>query len=512
MKRERYGYPVHTAEQGRAMDAATERDYGLPLAVLMENAGRAVADAAVRMGGRRITLAVGHGNNGGDALVAARLLHKAGAKVVAALLQPQAELNGLAALNARRLADAGGCMVPAGAVDWGAADLIVDGILGTGIHGPAREPAATVIAALNDSGVPILSIDVPSGVDADAGAAPEIAARATETLALGAYKRAHIHYPAAQWCGWVRLADIGIPEPLYPKPIAQALSADFVRAVLPRRPFDSNKGRSGTVLVVAGSRGMLGAATLSSEAATHAGAGLVYLAAPETLVPVYEARVTDQIVRPVPDGGAARFTSDSVDAVLGLMEKADAVILGPGLSHENAVADFVAALLPKIEKPLLLDADGLNIVASRGLTPPPHTVMTPHPGEMARLLETDIPAVQRDRLASVREAAQRFGCAVVLKGAHTVVAAPERPDVVNLVSDPVLATAGTGDLLSGIIGALLAQGLEPFEAALAGVRWHGTTGALAASQIGGTLGASDLISILPRAREALLEDFATDSA
>lgn len=510
MKRERYGYPVLTAGQVRALDAAAEGEYGLPLAVLMESAGRAVADAALRLGGRRVYVAVGHGNNGGDALVAARLLHQAGKEVVAALLQPRESLKGLAALNARRLADAGGCTAPAGSLDWGAADLIVDGILGTGIHGTAREPAATVIAAINEAGAPVLSIDVPSGVDADSGAEPETAVRATETLALGAYKPALVHYPAAQWAGRVRLANIGIPASLYPRPTAQVLDAEFVRDVLPRWPNDSNKGRRGAVLVVAGSRGMLGAACLSAMSATHAGAGLVSLAAPRTLVPVFETKLTDQIIRPVPDGGAGRFTPEAVDAVLDLMEKADAVVLGPGLSHEEPTADFVAALLPRVSKPLLVDADGLNIVAARGLTLPPHAVMTPHPGEMARLLGCDIPEVQRDRLSAARRAAERFGCAVALKGAHTVLAAPHEPRVVNLVSNPVLTTAGTGDVLSGVIGALLAQGLEPFEAALAGVRWHGTMGALAASERGGTLGASELISILPRAREALFEHSKTD--
>jgi NAD(P)H-hydrate epimerase len=506
MKQERYGYPILTAAQCRAMDAAVADDYGLPLAVLMENAGRAVAEAALRMGGRRIYLAVGHGNNGGDALVAARLLHAAGREVVAALIQPRESLNGLAALNAQRFADAGGCMVPSGAVDWRMADLIIDGLLGTGIAGPAREPAATVISAINDAGAPVLAIDVPSGMDADSGAAPELAVRADETVTLGAYKPALVHYPAASWAGTVRLADIGTPESMYPAVDAQVLDHRFVRGILPRWPLDSNKGKRGALLVIAGSRGMLGAAALSSQAATHAGAGLVYLAAPETLVPVYESKLTDQIIRPVPDGGEACFTPAAVEAALGLMEKADAVVVGPGLSHMDSVADFITALLPQITKPLLLDADALNIIAARSLKVPSHAVMTPHPGEMARLLETGIPEVQADRFASARRAADRFGCAIVLKGAHTVVAAPGRPEVVNLVSDPVLATAGTGDVLSGIIGALLAQGLDPFDAALAGVRWHGTTGLIAASKMGGTLGASDLLSILPRAREELLAD------
>lgn len=441
--------------------------------------------------------------------MAARLLHQAGRDVVAALLQPRDSLAGLVALNARRLADAGGRLAPAGSVDWVAADVIVDGLLGTGIHGAAREPAATVISAINQSSVPVLSVDVPSGMNADSGAAPELAVNASVTLALGAYKPALIHYPAAHWAGDVRVADIGIPETLYPRPFGQVLSHDFVRAILPRWPTDSNKGRRGTVLVVAGSRGMLGAAALCAMAATHAGAGLVYVAAPESLVSVYETKLTDQIVRPVPDNGAGCFTADAVGPVLGIIEKVDAVVLGPGLSHEQPTADFLTALLPRIEKPLLLDADALNIIASRGIQPPAHTVMTPHPGEMARLLGTDIPTVQHDRFGAARRAAATFGCAALLKGAHTIISAPDRPDVVNLVSNPVLATAGTGDILSGIIGALISQGLEPFEAALAGVRWHGTMGTLAASHKGGTLGASNLIPILPRAREALLEDVDT---
>jgi NAD(P)H-hydrate epimerase len=442
--------------------------------------------------------------------VAARLLHSAGKDVVAALTHSREDLRGLAALNALRFADAGGRMAPAGALHWDAADLIVDGLLGTGIHGAAREPTATVIGAINDAGAPVLSIDVPSGLDADSGLPPEIAVRATETVTLAAWKRALVHFPAAHWAGTVRLADIGTPESAYPAPDAQVLSRRFVAGILPRWPMDSNKGRRGALLVVAGSRGMLGAACLCAQAATHSGAGLVYLAAPETLAPVYETKLTDQIVRPVPDGGAARFTPDAVDAVLALMENVDAVVVGPGLSREPAVSDFLAALLPRVSRPVLLDADALNLLSERGLSAPPHAVLTPHPGEMARLLKTDIPEVQRDRFAAARRAAESLGACVVLKGAYTVVAAPERPDVVNLVSDSVLATAGTGDVLSGVIGALLSQGLEPFDAALAGVRWHGTMGALAASKWGGTLGASDLLPILPRAREAILADHETN--
>lgn len=497
-----YGYPVFSAAESRQMDAEAER-YGLPTAVLMENAGRAVSNAVCRISARAVCVVAGSGNNGGDALVAARILHARGAKVSVVLSKPKTELTGLAALNARRCAD-DGVPVSDSETTLSTHDIIVDGLLGTGLSGAPRGKAAELIGAINAAGCPVVSIDVPSGVDSDSTSAPDLAVRATTTVTLGCYKPCLVHYPAAEYAGQVVLADIGFPPKAYPTASQTVLSAGYVRDALPQWSLDTHKGKRGALLVIAGSRGMTGAPAMACNAAVNAGAGLVYLACPDPLVPVMEKKLTEAMVRPVPSCGRPRFTAESLDAVLQLMQSADAAVLGPGLSQGEGVAGFVEALLARVDKPILIDADALNIISSLGLTPPPNSVLTPHPGEMARLLGNTIAEVQGDRVSAVSAATDRFDAVVVLKGAHSLISGPGRPVVVNTISSNVLATGGSGDVLSGVIGALLAQGLPPMDAALCGVRWHGTMGVLAASRLGGTVGAATMLKLLPRAREEIL--------
>jgi NAD(P)H-hydrate epimerase len=501
-----YGYPILTAAQTRALDESVEKDYGLPLAVLMENAGRAVACAVEEREPALIVAAVGAGNNGGDALVAARILKDRGYRVKAALTRPGKELEGLAALAWRRYVDAGGETTDASSVDWDACDVVIDGLLGTGLRGSPRPGVAEVIRAINASRARVVAVDVPSGLDSDSASAPECAVRADVTVALACYKPCHVHFPAAEWSGAVRLADIGVPPSLLPPNPPVVLGAAAVRRLLPCWGRETHKGARGRVAVVAGSRGMCGAAAMACVAAANSGAGLVYLANPEGLTPVFEVKLTETVLHPVPDIGAQRYTPESLDGVLATLAGADAAVIGPGIGQDPRTAAFVQSLLPRLDRPAVIDADALNIIATCGLTVPPNVVLTPHPGEMARLLGTGIGDVQADRLPAALQAASKFGCPVLLKGAHTVVAAPDGRAVVNTVSAPVLATAGSGDVLSGIIGSLLGQGVAPFEAALVGARWHGTAGVLAASKWGGTLGATEFLRWLSPAREEMLED------
>ncbi|HEY3413438.1 MAG TPA: NAD(P)H-hydrate dehydratase [Armatimonadota bacterium] len=484
------------------MDAESER-YGIPTALLMENAGRAVADAVCRSAPRSVCVVAGGGNNGGDALVAARMLYARGCKVGVVLSKPLSDLRGLAALNARRCAD-DGVTLEASAESISAYDIIIDGLLGTGIAGAPRGRTAELIQVINASGRPVISIDVPSGIDSDATTAPELAVRATTTVTIGCYKPALVHFPAAENAGQVLLADIGFPPLSFLAADSSVLSGGYVRERVPQWPKDAHKGRRGALLVVAGSRGMTGAPAMSCNAAVNAGAGLVYLACPDPLVPVMERKLTEAMARPVPSSGRPRFSPESIDPVLDLLKAAKAVVLGPGLSQGEGVPEFVAGFLARVGKPTLIDADALNILASLGLTPPPNSVLTPHPGEMARLLGTTVAEVQDDRVSAVRSAARAFNATVVLKGAHTLVCGPDGHVVVNTVSSNVLATGGSGDVLSGVIGALLSQGLSPMDAALVGVRWHGTMGVLAASRLGGTVGAATMLKLLPRAREEML--------
>lgn len=503
MIRGTYGYPVLSAAACRQMDAAAEA-YGIPTAVLMENAGRAVAVVASELSTEPMFVAVGSGNNGGDALVAARILQERRRRVVVGASRTLEELDGLVALNARRFLDAGGVIQPLDEVNWAEATLIVDGLLGTGVSGAPQGAIAAAIDAINASGVPVVSIDIPSGLFSDSCAHSSVAIRAAITVSLACYKHALIHFPAAEWAGEVILADIGCPAAAYPSADTEVLAALFVRDTLPQWKTDTNKGARGALVVVAGSRGMTGAPAMACNAAVNSGAGLVFLACPEPLAPVMERKLTEAMVRTVPSSGKARFTRESVEAVIELALKGKAVVVGPGMSQNEDTADFLSEVLPRLAVPALLDADALNIISVRGLLPPSNSVLTPHPGEMARLLGISIADVQADRVGSARAAAMKYDCVVVLKGAHTVVAAPGQPVVVNTVSHNVLATAGSGDVLSGVIGALLAQGLPPMHAALAGVRWHGTMGVLAASKVGGTAGAATMIKYLPQAREEIL--------
>lgn len=503
-----YGFFVLTSAQTRAMDASVESEYGLPLAVLMENAGRAVADRAMTHQPGRVLVAVGPGNNGGDAMVAARLLHTRGIDVMVVLSKSMDQLRNLSLLAARRFVDVGGNVRSFDGMDlddWRSADLIIDGLLGTGVTDPVRDPLDNMIWLINMSGVPVLSIDVPSGIASDRSSLPETAVRATETVTLGCWKPALVHYPAAEWAGQVILADIGFPAPVYPEPRAIVLQNSYVRCAILVTTGETHKGKRGTLAVIAGSQGMMGAAVLACQSAMRAGAGLVYLCCPESLAYVYASKLTEPILRPAPDGGKPYFTLDALDSVMRTVEISDAVVLGPGLGQDPETVDFLKALLPRIQKPLVFDADALNIAASHRLRPPAHTVMTPHPGEMARLLDQTVPEVQEDRFATVENAVKQFGCAVILKGAHSVIAAPDEPLVVNTRSHSSLATAGSGDLLSGILGALLSQSYSPFEAAVLGVRWHGTCGVLAASDIGETVGATQLLDYVSKARKEMLE-------
>jgi len=505
VKSHQYGFPILDSSACRTMDAAVEAQTGLPLAVLMENAGRAVANASMEFDTHRVLVAAGSGNNGGDGFVTARILLARGVNVEVACVRPVDELSGPAQMNARRFLDEGGRVIPVKAANWSAASLIIDAFLGTGFSGPVRPPVNGIISSINAVSAPVLSIDVPSGLASDDCAEPECAVKADMTIALGCYKPSLVHYPACGYAGEVRLADIGFPATVYPEPGEAVLSSAFVRSVLPRWSGDSHKGKRGRLLVVAGSRGMLGAAALACEAATRAGAGLVYLACPEPLAPVFEAKLTNQVIRPVASDDLPYFTPASVDPICDMLASVDAVAIGPGISLNGESIDFTKALLPDIETPCVIDADGLNAIAE-GAVPPANSVLTPHPGEMSRLLRTSVDEIQNNRPASARKAAALYSAVVALKGAHTVVAGTQEPAVVNLASDASLATAGSGDILTGIIGALLAQGLTPFEAALAGVRWHGTAGVLAASTMGATPGATDILTLLGDAREEILND------
>jgi NAD(P)H-hydrate epimerase len=491
--------PLPDAAQMRAIDAWASRPGGVPTLELMERAGTRLARLAGELApDGPVTVFCGKGNNGGDGLVAARILRDEGRSVDVVCLAPSAELSDDARANLERLPGepprADHHRVPSEAV------LVIDALLGTGFAGEPRGPAAEAIAAINAAGIPVLAADVPSGVDASTGEVSGPAVRALVTGTFHAAKPGLWIAPGKTHAGEVRILDIGIPADA-PAEATIGLIHPAVLDLVPRRQAGSTKFDSGHVLVAGGSAGMTGAPCLAAEAAMRSGAGYVTACIPGSLGLVFETRLLEVLTRALPDAGGA-LTPAGVDAVLDLGRRGGSLVLGPGLGPGGA--DFARDLARRAELPLVLDADGLNAHAGRlgelARRPGP-TVLTPHEGEMARLLGVERGAVAAARLRHVRRAAAEAGAIVVLKGDDTLVAAPDGTVAVSPGATPALATAGTGDVLSGILGAMLAKRVEPFAAACAAVILHALAGRRAAETHGaeGVI-ASDVIAALPRSR------------
>ena len=498
--------PLPGAEQMRAMDRWAIEERAIPSLDLMERAGAGLAllaDRTVRRG--TIAVVCGKGNNGGDGFVAARLLRELGRSVRVLTLAAPEEHRGDAAENLRRL-DGGHERFAVGALDGAA--LVVDAILGTGFAGEPRGAPRDAIEAIAASDAPVVAADIPSGVDASTGAAAAASVQATATATFAAAKPGHWIAPGKRLSGDVEVVDIGIPAGA-PVRCDVGLLTARAHALVPGRDAPGTKFTSGHVVVAGGSRGLTGAPCMAAEAAMRAGAGYVTALVPASLEPIFETRLLEVMTRALPDAGGA-LRADAAGAALAAAERAGALVAGPGAGRSDAAFEFLRELARGSGAPLLLDADGLNAHAGHldGLAQrSAPTVLTPHAGELGRLLGRDSADIERGRLDSAREAARRARAIVVLKGDDTIVAAPDGSAAVNGLSAPALATAGTGDVLSGIIGALLAKGLEPFAAACAGVRRHAAAGRVAAAAHGpdGVV-ASDVIAALPGALEGEPEE------
>lgn len=503
----------------REMDRRTIEEYGLPGLVLMENAGRAVADAAWDLlpadGGRVLVLA-GKGNNGGDGFVAARHLSARGVEVGVLLLTPATALQGDAAINCAYAQKIGLTVVElpddetlVGSIEL--ADVIIDAMLGTGLSGEVGGRIREVIDLLEYAEAPIVAVDIPSGVHADTGQVCGAAVEAHITTTFALAKTGLVQFPGRAHVGELRVAEIGIPPTLLGDPALQTYytEAGDCLAMLPYRAPDAHKGEAGRVLIVGGSTGLSGAAAMSGYAAARAGAGLVTVAVPAPLNAVLEAKLTEAMTVPLPASEEGTLSLRALEAALACAARAGAVALGPGLSLGGEVVDLVAALVEQVEQPLVLDADGLNAIAGnlqllRNRQFP--TIITPHPGELSRLLRLPIGAIQQDRLQCARDTAADLGCLVVLKGAATVIAEPDGEAWINPCANPGMASGGMGDVLTGVIAALLAGGAEALPAAVAGVYLHGLAADLAAEQLGprGFL-ATDVADRLPAAYQRLWE-------
>jgi NAD(P)H-hydrate epimerase len=509
--------PVFTAAEMRALDARAIGELGIPGATLMEHAGAGAARLLARefapIRGRRVVLVAGGGNNGGDAFVAARHLRARGARVRLLLAGRRAELRGDAARAAARwrgpVAELGERPDPA-AVDraLGGAEVIVDGLLGTGLAGPAREPAAGLIEAINRAGRPVLALDLPSGLPSDTGGLPGPAVRATLTATFAGWKRSLLLHPAAACAGRVAVIPIGIPPEEVGRGIrTHLLEESDLRAALPPRRADAHKGAFGHLLIVAGSRGKTGAAALAGLAALRSGVGLCTIATACSQQPVVAGLGLEFMTEALPETAAGSPAAGARARVLELAERADAVALGPGLGLEPETQALARALVAELPRPMVVDADALTALAGHldllARAPAPR-LLTPHPGEMARLLGTGVPAVQEDRIETTRAFCRAHRVHLVLKGAGSVVGDPEGRILINPTGNPGMAKGGSGDVLTGMAGAFLARGLAPGRALATATFLHGRAGDVAAAAQGQeSLLATDVIAAIGPAFRSL---------
>lgn len=495
--------PLLDAERVRALDRWAIEERGIAGLTLMERAGVGLAETLSELAPDGvIAIVCGKGDNGGDGYVAARLLREAGREVRVLTTVDVAELTGDAAQSAQRLA--GDPPLPFTPAALDGVDVVVDALLGTGATGAPRGAIAAAVEALNACPADVVAADVPSGVDASTGEVAGVAVAAACTATFAAAKPGLWIAPGKPLAGAVHVVDIGVPDgaPIEP-PDVGLIDDEALLALLPRRATGWTKFTSGHVVIAGGARGLTGAPSLAAEAAQRAGAGYVTVGVPASLESILAARLLEAMTRGLADHDGAH-SLEGVDGVLELTERGGALVVGPGLGRSDGAAAFARALVARAAVPVVLDADGLNahagdLAAIQRRSSP--TVLTPHEGELARLLGVDADEVRARRLHHVRRTAAASGAVVVLKGDDTLVARPDGVVAVSGGATAGLATAGTGDVLSGVIAAILARGVEPFAGAAAGVRLHARAGVQAAGERGadGVI-ARDVIEALPYAR------------
>ena len=507
---------IVTADQMRQIDQDSA-GIGLPTEVLMENAGKAVAEEVRRILGdidqRNILILIGPGNNGGDGLVAARHLHDWGARVSLYLCSQRAQddpnlklvqKRGVVCIEAPRdekLDEFGKRL--------SSADAVIDAIFGTGKRSPLGGVFSQVLDGVSEAkkkqpGLRIIALDVPSGLNADTGAADDACLYADNTITLGFPKLGLFNFPGAERAGKITVVDIGIPSSLAEQATAELVTGEWAKSVLPGRPLGANKSTFGRVLVVAGSTSYIGAAYLACSGVIRVGAGLATLATAISLQPVLASKLTEVTYLPLPESRPGIISLEAARLIHQQLDQYNVLLLGCGLGQSQSVIRFIRSVLFRSKSALpssVLDADALNTLAKipdwwQQLTD--DAILTPHPGEMARLTGASVNEVQSDRLGIARKAAAEWHKTIVLKGAYTVIAAPDGRARISPVANPGLASAGTGDVLAGAIAGLVAQGLSFFDAAVCGVYLHSRAGEMVEAELGdaGML-ATDLLPQLP---------------
>jgi hydroxyethylthiazole kinase-like uncharacterized protein yjeF len=513
--------PVFTAEQMRALDRRAASELGIPGPVLMENAGRAAGRAILKAApvlgaGRtpRIAIVCGKGGNAGDGFVAARWLRSRGARPTVWLACPPDSITGDAALKLAALRRSGIRPVPVKddasiADELRRADLVVDALLGTGARGVPEGPIARVINAINAAARPVVALDVPSGLPADGGPPGGPIVHAALTVTFAGLKQGLVTGSGLDVAGRVEIVDIGIPAAEVSRGVATFLleAADIAR-FFPPRPRSAHKGTYGHLLLIAGSLGKTGAAALAARAAMRCGAGLVTAATAASQQPVLATLVIEAMTAALSETGAHSVAFKAIDVIIELAASRDAAAIGPGLGLDADTQALARELVRTLERPLVVDADALTALAGHLElldAAPAARCLTPHPGEMARLLGTTVADVERDRVGVARRLAVQHRAYVVLKGGGSVIATPLGEVYISPTGNAGMASGGTGDVLTGMVGALLARGLPPAAAVQAAVYVHGRAGDLAAARLGQeALIASDVIAALPEALRELV--------
>ncbi len=509
--------PIVTAEQMRALDHRTITEAHVPSLTLMERAGAGVVSHLEAwygpLAGKSIVILCGKGNNGGDGFVIGRLLRRKKARTHVVLLASPVELSRDAKTMYQRFQRAAGPSAITRPADvegiqrrLAGCDIVVDAILGTGLSTLVTDLYRDAINAINAAARPTVAVDLPSGLHADTGTVLGAAVRADLTVTFGLPKAGLYCGAGIDCAGAVRLVDIGIPASFVDAVGSRLLllTGTAAHAALPARRPSSHKGTYGHVGIIAGSVGKTGAAAMAALAALRIGTGLVTAAVPSSVNDILEAKLLEAMTLPMPETKARTFARSGLDRLLAFAGARDAVAIGPGLTTHPETVDLVQEFVKRIDKPCVLDADALNALAGKAslLTEcrrPP--IITPHPGEMARLeAEATTQSVNDDRLGTATRFARERGVFVILKGARTVIARPDGVAAICPTGNPGMATAGTGDILTGMVAGLLAQGLAPWNAACTATYFHGLAGDLAARQLGQAgMIARDLIQHIPHA-------------
>jgi hydroxyethylthiazole kinase-like uncharacterized protein yjeF len=515
---------ILTSQQMQAIDKKAINEIGIIGPILMENAGiqitREILAKFPAIEREKIVIVAGKGNNGGDGFVVARHLFNRGCRPAVLLLAPKKDLRGDAALNAGIAGKIGvNIKEITSPRQWGAnkkllseATLLVDAIFGTGLTKPARGLYAAVIGDINKSKAYKVAVDIPSGLSSDTFEIIGPCIQADLTVTLAAAKVAHVFPPAEDYVGELKISDISVPPFLFEdKDLKLELVEEgMIRPYFAQRKRDTHKGSYGHLFVVSGSLGKTGAAVLAGKAALKMGAGLVTVGTPKSCLPIVARSMMELMTEPLPETEEGTLSSEALGSVMSLLKGKDALMLGPGISTQESTQEFVLSLLPRLKIPVVLDADALNNIASepevlKSLSRP--AVVTPHPGEFARLVKLSVKEVLARRLELIPRFAAEYGVYVVLKGYRTLIASPEGKTFINPTGNPGMATGGSGDVLSGMIASMIIQEKDILEAVLAAVYIHGLSGDIGVSRLGERpLTAGNLIGYLPSAIKALLSE------